>query len=128
MGLLAIVYCVGLITNFSIYGIPNKYSLTLFKGWSICCATGGQLRAIRGVNLKRDEAVSLSVFSTYVNSASFSDDIFIAFNIGDKVVIELGVNTKYPSLYLPLSCVFNFENINSSMLRTDLILNTPENQ
>jgi len=63
MGLLAIVYCVGLITNFSIYGIPNKYSLTLFKGWSICCATGGQLRAIRGVNLKRDEGVSLSVFS-----------------------------------------------------------------
>lgn len=66
MGLLAIVYCVGLITNFSIYGIPNKYSLTLFKGWSICCATGGQLRAIRGVNLKRDEGVSLSVFSSKI--------------------------------------------------------------
>jgi hypothetical protein len=64
MGLLAIVYCIGLFTNFSIYGIPNKYSLTLFKGWSICCATGGQLRALRGVNLKRDEGVSLSVFST----------------------------------------------------------------
>ena len=66
MGLLAIVYCIGLFTNFSIYGIPNKYSLTLFKGWSICCATGGQLRALRGVNLKRDEGVSLSVFSTSV--------------------------------------------------------------
>ena len=64
MGLLAIVYCIGLFTNFSNYGIPNKYSLTLFKGWSICCATGGQLRALRVVNLKRDEGVSLSVFST----------------------------------------------------------------
>jgi len=31
--------------------------------WSIYCATGGQLRATEGVNLKRDEGVRLSVIS-----------------------------------------------------------------
>lgn len=42
---------------------PKQILFNSLRGWSICCATGGQLRALRGVNLKRDEGVSLSVFS-----------------------------------------------------------------
>jgi hypothetical protein len=56
MGILAIVYCVVLFTNFSIYGIPSKYSLTLFNG--------GQFTALEHCHLRVPRGVSLSVFST----------------------------------------------------------------
>ena len=75
---------------------------------------GGQLRALRGVNLKRDKGVSLSVFSNYVKECRVSlgmtqQELGDQLQVSRQTIFSIETGKYVPStiLSLKISKVFN---------------------